>query len=89
MSYYVNDGMLHPDNNPCERNIRPVALGRKNFLFAGSEKGAQRLAMLYSLIGTCAMNNVNPFEWLKDVFDRINNHPVNRLNELLPHNWKS
>lgn len=89
LSYYVNDGMLHPDNNPCERNIRPIALGRKNFLFAGSEKGAHRLAMLYSLIGTCAMNNVNPYEWLKDVFDRINNHPVNKLSELLPHNWKS
>lgn len=89
LSYYVNDGMLNPDNNPVERNIRPIALGRKNFLFAGSEKGAHRLAMLYSLIGTCAMNDVNPYEWLKDIFERINNHPVNRLSELLPHNWKS
>ena len=89
LSYYVNDGILNPDNNPVERNIRPVALGRKNFLFAGSVDGANRLAMLYSLIGTCAMNNVNPYEWLKDVFNRINNHPVDRIGELLPHNWKS
>jgi len=65
-----------------------VALGRKNFLFAGSEKGAQRIAIIYSLIGTCKMNNINPVDWLKDVLDKINDHPINRISELLPQNWK-
>ena len=79
--------MLNPDNNPVERSIRPVAPGRKNFLFAGSLRGAQRIAMIYSLPGTCKINNVNPYEWLKDVIGRINAHPINRISELLPHNW--
>jgi transposase len=88
LSYYTKDGMLNPDNNPVERSIRPIALGRKNFLFAGSHKGAERLAMIYSLLGTCHLNNVNPYNWLKDVLEKINSWPVNRLQELLPHRWK-
>lgn len=88
LCYYTTDGMLQPDNNPVENSLRPVSLGRKNFLFAGSEKGAQRIAIIYSLIGTCKMNQVNPYEWLKDVMERINDHPINRISELLPHNWK-
>ena len=76
------------DNNPVERSIRPVAIGRKNYLFAGSQKGAERLAKIYSLIGTCSMNNVNPYEWLKDVIGTINEHPISKISELLPHNWK-
>jgi hypothetical protein len=64
-------------------------IGRKNFLFAGSHKGAERLAMMYSLMGTCSMNNINPTEWLTDVIARINNYPMNKLHELLPNNWKS
>ncbi len=88
LCYYTKDGMLNPDNNPVERAIRPVAIGRKNYLFAGSHKGAQRLAMMYSLIGTCKLNNINPYEWLKDVLDKINSWPVNRVSELLPHKWK-
>jgi transposase len=86
--YYVKDGMLKPDNNPVERSIRPVALGRKNFLFAGSHKGAERLAMIYSLIGTCNMNNINPYEWLKDVIGKINGTQMSKVQQLLPHNWK-
>ena len=85
---YTENGMLHPDNNPVERSIRQVAVGRKNFLFAGSQKGAERLGEMYSLLGTCKMNNVNPYEWLKDIIGRINEHPINRISELLPHNWK-
>ncbi len=85
---YVDDGRLNIDNNPVERSIRPVAVGRKNYLFAGSPKGAQRLAVIYSLIGTCIMNKVDPYEWLKDIIGRINSHPMSRLQELLPHNWK-
>lgn len=88
LCYYTKDGMLNPDNNPVERQIRPVALGRRNFLFAGSHKGAERLAMIYSLLGTCKLNDVNPYEWLKDVLDKINNWPINKIQELLPHNWK-
>lgn len=85
---FTQNGMLNPDNNPVERSIRPVALGRKNFLFAGSQRGAQRIAMIYSLLGTCKINNVNPYQWLKDVIARINSHPINRISELLPHNWE-
>lgn len=87
LCYYTKDGMLNPDNNPVERSIRPVAIGRKNYLFAGSQRGAERLAMIYSLIGTCIMNNVNPYDWLKDVIGRINEHPISKISELLPHNW--
>lgn len=88
LCYYTKDGMLNPDNNPVERQIRPVALGRRNFLFAGSHKAAERLAMIYSLLGTCKLNDVNPYEWLKDVLDKINSWPINKIHELLPHNWK-
>ena len=88
LCYYTTDGKLKPDNNPVERSIRPISLGRKNFLFAGSHRGAQRLAIIYSLIGTCKLNNVNPYEWLKDVIGKINSYPVNKVHELLPHNWK-
>ena len=88
LCYYTKDGMLNPDNNPVERNIRPIALGRRNFLFAGSHKAAERLAMIYSLMGTCRINDVNPYEWLNDVLDKINAWPINRIHELLPHNWK-
>lgn len=88
LTYFTTNGMINPDNNPVERSIRPVALGRKNFLFAGSHQGAQRLAKIYSLIGTCKMNDVDPQAWLEDVLARINNHPINRIHELLPHNWK-
>lgn len=89
LCYYTTIGKLQPDNNPVERSIRPVVLGRKNYLFAGSHEAAKRLAMIYSLLGTCNLNNVNPYEWLKDVFDNINSWPINRIHELLPHNWKS
>lgn len=88
LCHYTSDGMLNPDNNPVERSIRPVAVGRKNYLFAGSHKGAQRLALIYGLIGTCKLNNVNPYDWLKDVLSKINSWPINRVHELLPHNWK-
>lgn len=85
---YTTDGKLNIDNNPVENSIRPVALGRKNYLFAGSHEAARRSAMLYSLMGTCKLHDVNPFIWLRDVLQRINNHPINKIAELLPHNWK-
>lgn len=88
LCYYTTNGMLNPDNNPVERSIRPVAIGRKNYLFAGSQRGAERLAMIYSLIGTCILHHVNAYDWLKDVIGRINEHPINTISELLPHHWK-
>ena len=81
---YTTDGRLQIDNNLVENAIRPVAIGRKNYLFAGSHTGARRAAMLYSLLGTCKMNNVNPFEWLREVLIKIADHPVNDLQKLLP-----
>jgi len=85
---YLYDGYLEIDNNLVENAIRPNALGRKNYLFAGSHEGAQRAAMFYSFFGTCKRNNINPFEWLKDVLERIPTHKANKLDELLPQNWE-
>jgi transposase len=85
---YAADGKLNIDNNPVENSIRPVAIGRKNYLFAGSHEAAQRSAMLYSLLGTCKLHSVNPFIWLRDILRRIPMHPINKINELLPHQWQ-
>jgi transposase len=85
---YTTDGKLNIDNNPVENAIRPVAIGRKNYLFAGSHEAAQRSAILYSLMGSCKLHDVNPFNWLKDVLSHIATHPINRVHELLPHNWQ-
>lgn len=86
LSEYANNGMLEIDNNLVENAIRVLALGRKNYLFAGSHDAAQRIAMFYSFFGTCAKNGVDPRAWLKKVLEMINDHPVNRIRELLPTN---
>ena len=88
LSLYATDGKLNIDNNPVENAIRPVAIGRKNYLFAGSHEAAQRSAMLYSLLGSCKLHQVNPFNWLKNVLSNIATHPINRVQELLPNNWQ-
>ena len=88
LSLYTENGMLNIDNNPVENSIRPVALGRKNYLFAGSHEAAQRSAMLYSLLGTCKMHGIEPFIWLRNTLEKIATHPINRIKELLPHNCK-
>jgi transposase len=85
---YTSDGKLSIDNNPVERSIRTVAVGRKNYLFCGSHEAAQRSAMLYSLMGTCKLHDSNPFVYLCDVLTRIATHPINKIQDLLPHNWK-
>ena len=85
---YAGDGKLNIDNNPVENSIRPVAIGRKNYLFAGSHEAAGRSAMLYSLLGTCKLHGINPFLWLRDTLNRIATHHINKIEELLPHNWK-
>jgi transposase len=85
---FLDDGRIELDNNPVERAIRPVALGRKNHLFAGSDGGADRWAIITSLIATAKLNNVEPYAYLKDVLERMTNgHPANRLDDLLPWNW--
>lgn len=81
---YTTDGNLEIDNNRVENAIRPIAVGRKNYLFAGSHNGAARAAMLYSFLGTCKINDVNPFEWLKETLEKIPTYPVNKLTDLLP-----
>ena len=81
---YITNGKLNIDNNPVENSIRPIAIGRKNYLFAGSHDAAQRTAILYSLLATCKLNDINPYTWLKETLIAIPNHPVNRLEELLP-----
>jgi transposase len=85
---YLDDGRYEIDNNLIENSIRPVALGRKNYLFAGSHEGAQRAAIMYSFLGTCKINNVEPFQWLSTVLKRIPDHSIQRLEELLPQNLK-
>ena len=75
-------------NNAAERAIRPLTLGRKNYLFAGSDSGGIRAASMYSLISTCRLNGIDPEAYLRDIFARIADHPINRIDELLPWNWK-
>lgn len=84
---YVENGDWEIDNNLVENSIRPLALGRKNYMFAGSHKGAQRTAMFYSFFGSCQKLGIDPHTWLKDVLERIPEHKANKLHELLPHNW--
>jgi transposase len=84
---FLHDGRICLTNNAAERGLRGIALGRKAWLFAGSDRGGQRAAMMYSLIITAKMNNIDPQAWLADVLARIANHPVRSLNELLPWNW--
>jgi transposase len=83
---YINDGRLEIDNNAAERALRAVALGRKNYLFAGSDVGGERAATIYSLIGTAKLNNLDPEGYLRELITRIANHPINRIEELLPWN---
>ena len=87
LTMYTTNGKLNIDNNPVENSIRPMAIGRKNYLFAGSHEAAQRSAILYSLLGTCKLHQVNPFIWLKDVLQRLPTHKMNIINDLLPQNW--
>lgn len=84
---FLEDGRVCLSNNAAERSLRGVALGRKSWLFAGSERGGQRAAAMYTLIGTAKLNDIDPQAWLADVIARISDTPVSRLSELLPWNW--
>jgi transposase len=85
---YTTNADLRIDNNRVENAVRPVAIGRKNYLFAGSHEAAQRAAMIYSLFATCRYHQINPYDWLKDVLERMHLYTTNNMAELLPHNWK-
>jgi len=87
LARYVIDGRYKIDNNGAENGIRPLALGRKNYLFCGNHEAAKRTAVIYSLLGTCKINNVNPTVWLTDVFNRISDCKTNDLSKLLPEHW--
>jgi hypothetical protein len=84
---YLEDGQLELDNNICERSIRPVTLGRKNYLFMGSKGGGEAAAIAYTLIETARMNKVDPEAWLRWVLARVADHKMTRLEELMPWNW--
>ena len=85
---FLDDGRICITNNAAERALRGIALGRKSWLFCGSDRGGQRAAIMYSLIVTAKLNDVDPQAWLADVLTRIASHPASRLDELLPWNWK-
>ncbi len=76
-----------PDNNPAERALRPIGIGRKNWLFAGADTGAETLARAMTIIETAKMNGLDPQAYLADILARIQDHKINRINELLPWNW--
>ena len=88
LSIYTMDARLNIDNNLVENAIRPVAVGRKNYLFAGSHEAAQRAAMVYSLLATCKLHNINPYYWLRDVLEHLHLFNTRTIETLLPQNWK-
>jgi transposase len=87
LTRYCDDGDLQIDNNAVERAIRGIAVGRANWTFFGSDEGGKTAAVLRSLVASCQRVGVDPFAWFKDVLSRIMTHPINRISELLPHNW--
>jgi transposase len=86
LTRYRDDGRVEIDNNAAERALRSVALGRKNYLFAGADSGGERAAAIYSLIGTAKLNGIEPEGYLRYVLAHIAEHPINRVHDLLPWN---
>jgi hypothetical protein len=85
---FLDDGRICLTNNAAERALRGIALGRKSWLFAGSDRGGQRAAIMYSLIVTAKLNDIDPQAWLADVLARIAEHPAHKIDELMPWNWR-
>jgi transposase len=88
LNRYVDNGILDIDNNAAERALKRIVIGRKNWLFAGSDNGGKRAAIIYSLIQSCKLNGVDSFKYLRDVLERVNTHPASKIEELTPRNWK-
>ena len=87
-SSYLEDGNLAIDNNAAERALGAVAVGRKNWLFAGNDEGGERAAVLYSLVASCKQKGVEPFQYLGDILERVSSHPARAVEELMPSKWK-
>lgn len=85
---YLDHGFLELDNNTAERSMRGIAIGRKNYMFVGSERGGKSAAIIYTLMETAKLNNIDPQAWLTDVLTRIADHKINKIDELLPWNYK-
>ena len=89
LTRFLGDGRICMSNNAAERALRGIAVGRKNWTFAGSDRGGERAAAIYTLIETCKLNEVDPQAWLADVLARIADHPAKRITDLLPWNWRA
>ncbi|MHB8413746.1 MAG: IS66 family transposase [Candidatus Acidiferrales bacterium] len=89
LTRYCEDGDLEIDNNGTERSLRGIAVGRKNWMFYGSDNGGRTAAVLTSFITTCKRLGIDPFAYLRDIFERISTHPGSQLEELLPNQWLS
>lgn len=85
---FLDEGRLCMSNNAAERELRAVAVGRRNWTFAGSDDGGRRAAAIYTLIATAKFNHIDPQAWLADVLARLPDHPAKRINDLLPWNWR-
>ena len=88
LTRYIDDPMLEIDNNLSERTLRMIAIGRKNWMFAGSEAGAERAAVIYSLVASCKLSGIDPFEYFRNVLKKVSTHPASKIDDLLPANWK-
>ncbi len=86
---FLEDGRVCLTNNAAERTLRGIALGRKAWLFAGSDRGGDRAALMYTLIQTARLNDIDPQAWLADVLARLNDHPIRDLDQLLPWKWRA
>jgi hypothetical protein len=84
---FLEDGRLPIDNNACERAIRPIAIGRRNWLFAGSMRGGRAAAVVFSLAESCRLAGVDPVDYFADVLVRVGSHPASKVDDLLPENW--
>jgi hypothetical protein len=88
LTRYLDAGFLAIDNNAAERALRPIAVGRKNWLHLGSDKGGRTAAVLMSLVQSCQALKIEPFAYLRDVLDRVSTHPASQIADLLPDVWK-
>ena len=88
LTRFLEDRRLCMTNNAAERELRAIAVGRRNWTFAGSDEGGRRAAALYTLIATAKLNDVDPQAWLADILARLHDHPAKRIDELLPWNWR-